>query len=307
MRARLGVDAAAALWRLTERALGRLEELAGDAFARVGSLRLAADLPERDELRAEYEALRADGFDARWREELDAPLRGRFHGALLHPGDGALQPVLWVRRLAAAAIEAGAELAEGVRVDALGELPADEVVIATDGYTGGLVPDLDRSVEPARGQILVTEPLPRRLFACPHYARHGFDYWQQLRDGRLLVGGWRDASFETEATAVEETTPLIQSRIEEFAAQLLGAPPSVAHRWAGIFGVTRDGLPLVGPLPGREGVWAACGYCGHGNVLGLASGRLVAQAILGRAAPELELLDPGRLLPQASPSELDPR
>jgi glycine/D-amino acid oxidase-like deaminating enzyme len=43
-------------------------------------------------------------------------------------------------------------------------------------------------------------------------------------------------------------------------------------------------------------VWAALGYSGHGNALGLAAGDLVARAILGDRAPELDLLDPARLL-----------
>jgi gamma-glutamylputrescine oxidase len=50
-RRELGRDAARGLWELTERSLDRLEELAGDAFRRTGSLRLAADPGERDDLR----------------------------------------------------------------------------------------------------------------------------------------------------------------------------------------------------------------------------------------------------------------
>ena len=59
---------------------------------------------------------------------------------------------------------------------------------------------------------------------------------------------------------------------------------------------TADLLPLAGPVPGHPGLWVAAGYSGHGNVLGLACGELVAGAILGRPAPELQLFDPGRLL-----------
>src|SRR6185503_17909373 len=95
-RRRLGAERAQSLWRLTECYLDRLESLAGDAFRRTGSLRLAADAAERSELEAEYQALREDGFDVEWRDELSAPLAGRFHGAILHPADGALQPARWV-------------------------------------------------------------------------------------------------------------------------------------------------------------------------------------------------------------------
>ena len=83
----------------------------------TGSLRLAADDEERDELRAEYEALREDGFAAEWRDELPEPLAGRFAGALFHPGDavapaGALGPAA-----RGAAAEAGAEIREHDRVE----------------------------------------------------------------------------------------------------------------------------------------------------------------------------------------------
>jgi gamma-glutamylputrescine oxidase len=295
-RRQLGRKAASGLWRLTERYLERLVELAGDAFRPMGSLRLAADAAERDELQAEYEALREDGFEAQWLDELPPALAGRFPGAIRNPDDGALQPARWVRRLAARAAEAGAEIHERRRVPSLDHVDATHVVIATDGYSQGLLPELEGAVQPTRGQVVATEPLPELLFPCPHYARRGFDYWQQTPDRRLVAGGRRDTTLEAENTAAEETTVVIQSQIEELVRELLGRLPRITHRWAGLFGTTADRLPLVGPVPSRDGVWVAAGYSGHGNVMGLACGELVAQAILGRPAPELELFDPARLL-----------
>ncbi len=295
-RSELGRARSQDLWQLSERALDHLEELAGDTFRRTSSLRLAADEAERDELQREHDALSEDGFAVSWEDELPAPLRGRFHGALRHGPDGALHPARWVHRLATLAETAGADLREGSKVQSLADLEAETVIVATDGYTHGLLPELDRAVRPTRGQVVATEPLPARIFECPHYARHGYDYWQQLPDRRLVIGGWRDASLEREATAVEETTPVVQRKIERFLRDLLGATPRITHRWAGIFGVTSDRLPLAGRLPGSDRVWVACGYSGHGNVLGLACGELVAKEILGRAAPELALFDPVRLM-----------
>jgi len=293
-RAALGPGSARRLWQLTEETLDRIEVLAGDAFHRVGSLRLAADPAERDALRAEFEALRKDGFAVEWADALDPPL-DRFPAALFHPHDGALQPARWVRRLARLAADEGAEIVEGSEA-VLGQLEADVVVVAADGFTGSVIEQLGGAVWPVRGQVLVTEPLPERLFERPHYSRGGYDYWQQLPDGRLVVGGRRDASFETEETGVEETTPRIQGAIEALVADLVGRAPRVTHRWAGIFGMTADGLPLVGRVPGRDGVWVAGGYSGHGNVLGFACGVLVANAILGRPAAEATLFDPDRPL-----------
>jgi glycine/D-amino acid oxidase-like deaminating enzyme len=295
-RQQLGPERAQALWRLTERYVDRLEELAGDAFRRTGSLRLAADPDERIELQAEYEALREDGLAVEWRDELAEPLAKRFHGAIFHPPDGALQPARWVRRLAAHAVAAGVEVREHERVESLDRLEADQVVIATDGYTHGLLPELDAAVAPTRGQVIVTEPLERSLFSCPHYARHGYDYWHQTAEGRIVAGGFRDKAVGHEHTAEEALTPVIQGHLERFVVELVGERLSITHRWAGIFGTTEDRLPLAGRVPGHDGVWVAAGYSGHGNVLGLTCGDLVARAILGDIPAELELFEPARLL-----------
>src|SRR6476619_8553816 len=80
----IGEEPTAALWRWTERELDELAANAGDAFRRTGSLRLAADAEERDELRDEYDALRSAGFAAEWRERPGAPLE-RYPAALFHP------------------------------------------------------------------------------------------------------------------------------------------------------------------------------------------------------------------------------
>ena len=292
--AALGNEGAASLWSLTERALARMERLAGDALRRTGSLRLAVDDAERAEVRREYEALHADGFGVEWLDILPAQLAA-FSGGLRHLPDGALQPARWVRRLAAQAAAAGAELREHTRVGSLDELDAEHIVIATDGYTGGLLPELDAVVGPVRNQVLVTEPLGEILFPLPHYARHGYDYWQQTPDERLVVGGRRDGDV-AENTALEQLTPAIQERLEGLVTELVGRLPAISHRWAGIFGSSPDGLPLAGAVPGRRGLWVAAGYAGHGNVLGFACGELVADAIRGEPAPELDLFDPARLL-----------
>jgi gamma-glutamylputrescine oxidase len=297
-RVSLGPSRALALWRLTETALDRIEELAGDAFRRVGSVRLAADRTERDELERECEALRRDGFAAEWLGTLPEPLTRLFAGGFVHPTDGALSPARWVRRLAGHASAAGAELVERHPVDRAGidELGAATVVLAVDGMTGALAPELRPLVTSMRGQMLATEPIAERLYSRPHYARGGYDYWQQLPDGRLLLGGRRDTSLETERSNVEETTPFIQNQLETLAEELIGRRPAVTHRWAGVWGQTIDLLPLAGRLPGSDRLWVAGGYSGHGNVLGFACGDLVAKAILGEAAPELPLFDPTRPL-----------
>jgi gamma-glutamylputrescine oxidase len=111
-----------------------------------------------------------------------------------------------------------------------------------------------------------------------------------------VAGGFRDQALEAENTAEEATTPLSQGHLDRFVQELTGASPQITHRWTGILGTTPDRRPLVGTAQGTKGVWVSAGYSGHGNVMGLACGELVARAILGQGPPELELFEPARLL-----------
>jgi gamma-glutamylputrescine oxidase len=294
--ASFGRDQALALWQWTEAELRALAALAGDTFRHNGSLRLAADAEEREDLRDEIEAMWADGLDAEW---IDAPgglLAGRFSAAVRHPTDGALQPARLVRHLAERAAAAGVEVVEGRRVESLDDVDADKVVVATDGYPSGLLGELEGLIVPTRGQVLATEPIAERLFETPHYGRHGFDYWHQTEDGRIVAGGFRDVSLEAEFTAEEALTDDVQDALSSFVNGLLGRQLRVDYRWAGIFGLVLDFLPVAGPVPSSPRLWVAGGYSGHGMVLGFACGRLVARAILGDRDPLLDLFEPARLL-----------
>src|SRR5207244_10584541 len=113
-----------------------------------------------------------------------------------------------------------------------------------------------------RGQVIATEPVAERLFEIPHYGRHGFDYWHQSQDGRIVAGGFRDVSLQDEFTADEITTPPVQRALEEFVGSLIGRDLRVDYRWAGIFGLVLDFLPVVGRVPGDDALWVSGGYSG---------------------------------------------
>ena len=292
----VGRERAAELWAWTEGALDRIEELAGDAFRRTGSLRLAVDEDERDELRAEWEAMHEDGFAAEWIEDFEAPLDGHYTAAIRHVPDGVLQPARWVRRLAALAAAEGVEIREHDPVTSLEEAGGAAVVICTDGYPSGLLGELEGLIVPTRGQVITTEAIPERHFEVPHYGRHGFDYWHQTSDGRIVAGGFRDVSLDTEFTADEQVTEPVQRALHAFVNGLFGRELRVDYAWAGIFGMVMDFLPVVGRVPQLENVWVAGGYSGHGNVLGYACGELVARAVLGDRDPLLDLFEPARLV-----------
>ena len=291
----LGHDAAADYWRLTEAYVDRMVELGGDAFRRTGSLRLAGD-DERDELQRGVRGAARGRLRRRVARRAPEPLAGRFPGALFHPDDAVLQPARLVqaaraRRGGGRRRDPGARPGRGP-----GPLEAETVLVATDGYPSGLLGELEGLIIPTRGQMIATEPLPERLFPMPHYGRHGYDYWHQNEEGRLIVGGFRDADMDSEFTAEETTTERIQGALDGFAEALLGRRPTIEHRWAGVFGLVPDLMPVVGRHPVQDGVWIAGGYSGHGNVLGLMCGDLVAQAIAGEPHPLLERMSPARLV-----------
>ena len=159
-RAELGAEPARRLMALTERALDRMEELAGDAFRRVGSLRLAADAAERDALRREHDALRDDGFAVEWVDELPPPLdralrrrdpasarRGAPAGALGAPARGA-------RRGGGR----GHPRARSGR-RSTSSTPTSSSSRAT-ASPRRCCPSSRAVVRPTRGQVLATEPLP---------------------------------------------------------------------------------------------------------------------------------------------------
>ena len=225
-----------------------------------------------------------------------ARLAGSSPPALLHPTDGALQPARWVRRLAGLAAAAGAEIVEHHRVESLDELEAPTVVIATDGYPSGLLGDLEGLIVPTRGQVIATEPLAERLLRDAALRTSRLRLLAPGRARAPVAGGFRDVSMDSEFTAEETLTDTVQDALVRFVNELAGRELRIDHRWAGIFGLVLDFLPVVGPVPGSDRVWVAGGYSGHGNVLGFACGRLVARAIRGEHDPLLDTFAPARLL-----------
>jgi gamma-glutamylputrescine oxidase len=252
----LGRERARGLWELTERYVDRLESLARDAFRRTGSLRLVAGVEERVGLDAEYEALREDGFAVEWRDELPDPIRRRFEvGIFPSAGRGAsacpLGPTVGSPRLG------GRRRAARARARRL----AGRAGCRSGGDRDGPL----HPRPPARaGRRDRADPRPgdrdgAAESGAPHYARQSHAYWQQTPEGRLVAGGFRDKAMENEPTAEERVTPLVQDHLERFVSELLGETPRITHRWAGIFGIPADDLPLVGRYPGRADVWVSCG------------------------------------------------
>ena len=74
------------------------------------------------------------------------------------------------------------------------------------------------------------------------------------RTGRIVAGGFRDVSFDSEFTADEQLTDPVQTALQGFVNGLMGRELRVDYAWAGIFGMVMDFLPVVGRVPGLENV-----------------------------------------------------
>jgi glycine/D-amino acid oxidase-like deaminating enzyme len=143
-------------------------------------------------------------------------------------------------------------------------------------------------VRSTRLQMRGTAPLGRVVAERPVYHRHGYDYWQQLPDGSLAVGGARDRHVEAEWDAPAEPTSAVQADLDALLERIAGPGAVVTHRWAGVVAYSPDGLPVLEEV--RPGVIATGALNGHGNTLGSASARAAAAIALGGPAPRLARL-----------------
>jgi len=279
-----GRERALAIYRLTMAEMDRIAAETPAAVRRVGSLRIAASEGEVEDCRAQLDAMRADGLRVDWYE-------GPEGTGLLVPGDGAFNPLLRCRILASRHADAGARLFEhspatGIRADevrtAEGRVRCGRVIVAVDGRLERLLPALEGRVRTARLQMVATAPLPEIRFPRPVYMRYGYEWWQQLADGRIALGGFRDRGGEPEWTCDADPCDAVQALIDGFLRSTLGIDAPVTHRWAASVGYTDDGLPVLDEV--EPGVWACGGYSGTGNVIGAICGRAAAQlAVAGRS------------------------
>lgn len=157
--------------------------------------------------------------------------------------------------------------------------------MAVDGRLEVLLPQLAGRVRTARLQMLATAPIQDAgRLPCPVYGRWGYDYAQQLPDGRLFVGGGRDRLVDDEWTTDAEPSEPVQAYIGTVAERMAGESVQVTDRWGASVGFTPDDRPLC--IPVADGVVAIGGYNGTGNLVGPVAARAaVALALDGTRPP----------------------
>jgi gamma-glutamylputrescine oxidase len=234
-----------------------------------------------------------------------------FRGGRWFPQGSVINPVRLVHGLAAAAQRRGVvfvadthfvEIGDGggsgeweVKT-ARGIVRAEHVVFACSAAVTDFIPTLRPVLEPIRGQVLATEPLPP-LFPMAMAVDWGTVYWRQTQEGVIVLGGYRALDPATETSREECLNPSIQEALTGFLPQAFpGFPPfRVSHRWAGIMDYPVDGRPLIGALPGLARHWVIAGFGGHGLPVGIGAGKALAEVILtGRTPLALERYDPAR-------------
>ena len=287
-----GEERAVGLYEESLRELDRLEAELGDPIVRrVGSLRIPASPEEEQDCADQLAMLRRHGLPA---EAADGPTgRGVFI-----PGDGSVQPLERCRLLERRAVAAGARLyCDSPAVEVAGTsvrtteggVTCRAVVACVDGGIEALFGELAGRARTARLQMLATAPVERGRIPCPVYDNWGYDYWQQLPDGRIALGGGRSVHAGAEWERPAEPGDEIQAYLDALLRERLGVDAPVTHRWAGRIAYTDDRLPVFTEL--RPGVMVAGAHSGHGNVLGSAAGRAAMALALGRPAGRLaELL-----------------
>ena len=321
---RYGREQARRLWAFTignhELLKGLIDELEQSgwscSYRRNGSMKLALSEPELEQVIQSASLLIEDGWKVQIvpRNDLPVRLQNAYFGGAYYPANGEFHPAKFVTGLALLAQQAGAVFHDESPVIGIsanedgvllqtpgGTLHARTLIIATNAWLpelGALVGAnwLSSCIFPTRGQVIATEPVNEQLFPHPCSADEGYQYWRQLPDGRLVVGGWRNRSFDTELQTYDDTpNETIQQHLDAFVHQTLNLPHvKITNRWAGIMGFTSDSLPLIGRLPGVPNCFIAGGYTGHGNAFAVHAAKLVSELVQGKMNSDAELFDPAR-------------
>lgn len=279
--ARLGRTPAAALYRATLLEIARMAAETPAAIRLGGSVRLATDDDEVEDCSAQRRAMEADGLAV-------LPYSGPEGDGLVFPSDGSLQPLARCRILGRTALASGARLFERSPAVSIttgrvrtpgGEVRCAAVLVAVDGGLEVVLPELSGRVRTARLQMLATAPTDEVSIPRPVYARWGYDYWQQLPSGAVVVGGLRDRFLDDEWDAPAEPSDAVQAGLDGLLRRQIGVRQApIVQRWAGRVGYTPDLSPIDEEV--RPRVWAIGGYCGTGNVLGSLLGRAAANRLL---------------------------
>jgi len=264
--------------RLAQASIAFFEELGPPFFDQVGYLFLAttgdglAALEERRLVQAELGVAveRVDpGFVLGLRTD-------DVVGAVFCATDGVGDPPGVTRELIRRAIELGVEVRERTGVE---DIEADVVVLSCGAWSAevGRRFGIELPVRPLVRQLLLTSEIPDLPVRLPMTieAETGFHF--RARGDRLVLA-MTDAEPRWEAEPWLDES-VFEDRRARLAARFAPAANALVRSgWAGLYDMTPDAHPIIGPV--AEGVYAACGFSGHGFMQSPAVGRALAEEIL---------------------------
>lgn len=208
--------------------------------------------------------------------------------------EGELHTGKMMRRLIDLAIGKGVEIKTGCPVTQFAEEQAGvqvtvnaagtavvfrcrKLALCTNAFTKALLPELD--LQPGRGQVLITDPVPGLPFKGIFHLDEGYYYFRELQ-GRVLFGGGRNLDFEGEATTEFDLNDQIQARLEERLRTIIlpGRPFRVADRWTGIMAFGPNKQPLLQPY--TKNIYLGVRMGGMGIAIGSAVGQQLAELML---------------------------
>jgi glycine/D-amino acid oxidase-like deaminating enzyme len=294
---------------VADRALARFRELSGTGgfsftdcpyvwLAREGDERRAQAIRESVE-RMRVHDRRVSSLSAGEFADRFPALEADVAVAAVAEDAGYADPAAYTRAVAGLAETAGVDirthspvsLGTGPTVDH-GEREAfDAVLVAAGAHTRRLLEPLaPLPVKPYRVQALVTEPTDRTLPMC--YDATGGYYIRPHESGGVLVGDGTEPVERDPDDWDREADEWFVTACAAHQRTAFGRSLPVERAWAGLCTATPDGHPLLGPVPGVDGVYVACGWQGHGFMRAPALGeRLAVQALGGDG---IAAFDPGR-------------
>jgi glycine/D-amino acid oxidase-like deaminating enzyme len=309
---RLGFDWAAAIYRRSFNAVRTIAKLVsflgeGAHFAARDALYLAGNELDARGLKEEHRLRLSSGLPGFF---LDRPALLKEHGfdrdaALLSPGSGEVDPMGLAGLLLDAAIRGGARVASpvtvidyfssasGCRVLTSDGLEVEgSVLILANGY------EMPKFVPATMHEIkstwaLATMPQPSNALwpgkSLVWEASRPYAYMRSTANNRIIIGG--EDEVQADATARDALTPRkVEALVRKLGDLLPGIVPEIATAWAGFFGETKDGLPLIGPVPGWHHCYAAFGYGGNGITFSAMAADLIARLLAGYTDPLLDVL-----------------
>ncbi|MDP9960926.1 NAD(P)/FAD-dependent oxidoreductase [Chryseobacterium lathyri] len=165
-----------------------------------------------------------------------------------------------------------------IEIRLLGDLSvkADQIIYCTNAFSSKFL--AKEEIIPARGQILLTEPIDGLKLKGSFHYDEGFYYFRNLGN-RVLLGGGRNQDLKTEETTAFETTEFLQKHLETFLKEVILPEQDfkIALRWSGIMAMGSEKTPIVKQLSERQ--FCAVRLSGMGVALAPKIGEMMAEMI----------------------------